>query len=296
MKKRSFYDEINNNKRDSIILMIVVFSSVLFIGWFIGWFYDPSIASVFVILAAFLAIFMSWYGYYHSDRIVLSTINGFSASPVKYRRLHSIIDGLCIAGGLPKPRVYVIRSSDINAFATGRDPEHALVGVTQGAVDKLSRDELEGVLAHELSHVRNYDTRFMTLVASLVGVVVIISELFSRSLWFGGGRSRDDDNRSGLLVIFGLLFALLAPFFVKLIQLAVSRKREFLADSSAVELTRNPDGLASALLKIKSNSNRLRVSKAVNHLFIADTFSNRLSGLFSTHPSIDERVKRLRSM
>jgi len=296
MKKRSFFDEVKKNKRDSIILLIIVFSSVIFIGWFIGWFYNPALASTFIIIAASLAIIMSWVGYYHSDKIVLATINAFEASPTRYQRLHNLIDGLCIASGMPKPRLYIIKSPDINAFATGRDPEHALIGVTEGALARLDKDELEGVLAHELSHIRNYDIRFMTLVATLVGLIVIISELFRRSMWYGGGRSRDDDRGGGILLIIGLLFAIFAPLMMKLVQLAVSRRREYLADASGAEITRNPDGLADALEKINVyNTGRLRASKGVHHLFISNPLRN-VNSLFSTHPPVKDRVKRLREM
>jgi len=296
MEKRSFFDEISNNKRDSVLLTLIVIGSVIFIGWFIGWFYNPAMASTFIIIAASIAIIMSWVGYYHSDKIVLSTINAYQASPTKHSRLHNLIDGLIIGAGMPKPRLYIIRSPDINAFATGRDPEHALIGVTEGALEKLDRDELEGVLAHELSHIRNYDIRFMTLVATMVGLVVIISELFRRGLWYGGGRSRDDDRGSGVLLIIGLLFAIFAPIMMKLVQLAVSRKREFLADASGAMITRNPDGLADALEKIgKYNTGRMKASKGVHHLFISNPLKNA-SSLLSTHPPVNERVKRLRSM
>jgi len=300
LKKRSFYDEISGNKRDSILLVIFVFGSVVFLGWFIGWFYNPSFASIAIISASVLMIIMSWVGYYHSDRIVLSTINAVPASQSKYRKLHDLTDGLCIGAGMPKPRLYVIKSPDINAFATGRDPEHAVIGITEGALEYLDRDELEGVLAHELSHIRNYDIRFMTLVATMVGTIVIISEIFRMSLWYGRrGSSRDSDSKgSGVLLLVGLLFAIIAPIMMKLVQLAVSRKREYLADSSAVEIGRNPDGLADALAKIKTyNSNKLKTSQAVHHLFISNPVKGRdINRLLSTHPPVDERIKRLRSM
>lgn len=297
MKKRSFYDEESSNKRDSILLVILVISSVIFIGWFIGWFYDPAFASTTLTIAAFIAVMMAWAGYYYSDSIVLATINAVPASEENYRRLHEIIDGLTIGAGLPKPRLYIIKSQDINAFATGRNPEHALIGVTEGALEKLDRDELEGVLAHELSHIRNYDILFMTLVATLVGVIVILSELFRRSFWYAK-TDRDERKGGGILLIIGLLFAILAPFLMKLVQLAVSRKREYLADSSAVEIGRNPDGLADALEKIKDyNQGRMRTSNAINHLFIANPLRERnVEALFSTHPPIEERIKRLRNM
>jgi len=294
MRKRSFYDEISGNKRNSVLLLIMVFGSLVFFGWLIGWLFDPSLASLFIIVAAVIAIISCWAGYYYCDKIVLSTMNAVEATPDKYRKLNDLVDGLAIGAGLPKPRLYVIKSPDINAFATGRDPAHALIGVTEGALELLDRDELEGVLAHELSHIKNYDILFMTLVATVVGVIVIMSEVFRRSMWYSGNNRREKS--SGLLVIVGLLFAILAPIIMKLIQLAISRKREYLADASGAQISRNPDGLADALEKIKENNrNRLQASKAVHHLFIANPLKN-VNSLFSTHPPLEERVKRLRSM
>lgn len=295
MRKRSFYEEISSNKRDSIILIIFVFMSVLLLAWVISWFFDPSFTSVIIIGAAVVMIIMSWASYYHSDKIVLSTMNSVKADPVKHRKLHNLVEGLCIGSGLPKPRLYIIKSPDINAFATGRDPAHAVIGVTEGALKLLDKEELEGVLAHELSHIKNYDIRFMTIVATLVGMIVIISEIFRRSMWYGSKNDRDDKG-GGILLIIGLLFAIFAPIIMKLVQLAVSRKREYLADSSAVQIARNPDALADALEKIKKyNRGRLRASKAVHHLFIHNPLKNVESWL-STHPPVKERVKRLRSM
>ncbi|MFA5406642.1 MAG: M48 family metallopeptidase [Candidatus Nanoarchaeia archaeon] len=294
MDKKSFYDEISANKRNSVILLMLVFGSLLFLGWFIGWFVDPSLASLGLIIAAVIAIISSWTGYYYSDKIVLATMKVTEAKSTNYRRLNDLVEGLAIGAGLPKPRLYVINSPDINAFATGRDPEHALIGITMGALELLDRDELEGVLAHELSHIKNYDILFMTLVATVVGMTVIISELFRRSLWYGGSGNKRD--KSGLLIIIGLLFTILAPIIMKLVQLAISRKREFLADASGAQISRNPEGLADALEKIVvHNKNRLQASKAVHHLFIANPLKS-VNSLFSTHPPVNERIKRLRAM
>ncbi len=293
MIKRSFYDEISRNKRNSVLLVAGVFLFIVFFGWLIGQIFDPSYTSAIIITAVFIAVIFSWAGYYYSDSIVLSTVNARKADPVKHKRLYDLVEGLCIATNLPMPRLYIIRSDDINAFATGRDPHHALIAVTEGALKHLDRDELEGVLAHELSHIRNYDIRFMTLLATLVGFVVIISELLRRSFWYGS--KRDKKEGSVIILIAGLLIAIIAPFLVKLIQLAVSRKREFLADASAAEITRNPDGLADALEAIKNyNGRKLKISKGIQHLFISNPFGK--SSLFSTHPPIEERIRRLRSM
>ncbi|HLE06381.1 MAG TPA: M48 family metallopeptidase [Candidatus Nanoarchaeia archaeon] len=291
--KSSFYDEINHNKRDSVLLIIFVMASLVSISWFIGWVYDPSIASFAIIIGVFVAITSTYYSYYNSDKIVLATMNSVESTQGKTSNL---LEGLCIGAGMPKPRLYIIKSDDINAFATGRDPSHAIIGVTQGAIDKLDRDELEGVLAHELSHIRNYDIRFMTIVATLVGMIVIISEVFRHSLWYGSS-SRDSKGKSGaIILIIGLLFAILAPIIMQLIRLSISRKREYLADASGAQISRNPDGLANALEKIKEHNNgRMRVSKAVSHLFIANPFKNTET-LLSTHPPIEQRIEKLRNM
>lgn len=294
MKKSSFYDEINHNNRDSVFLIIGVFASLIFISWFIGWLYDPAFASIAIIIGVIIAITSTYYSYYNSDKIVLSTMNSVELTEGK---AYNLLEGLCIGAGIPKPRLYLIKSDDINAFATGRDPSHAIIGVTKGALDLLNRDELEGVLAHELSHIRNYDIRFMTLVATLVGMIIIISELFRRSMWLSSGNSRDSKGKGGaIILIIGLLFAVLAPIIMQLIRLAISRKREYLADASGAQISRNPDGLADALEKISNhNKNRMQVSKAVSHLFIANPFKNT-ENLLSTHPPIKKRVEKLRGM
>lgn len=293
MNKSSFYDEISHNKRDSVLLIIFVMASLVFISWLIGWFYDPSLASFAIVIGVIIAVSSTYYSYYNSDKIVLSTMNATESTT---GRTYNLLEGLCIGAGMPKPRLYVIKSDEINAFATGRDPSHAIIGVTQGAIDKLDRDELEGVLAHELSHIRNYDIRFMTMVATLVGMIVIISELFRRSMWHTSG-NRDSKGKSGaIILLIGILFAILAPIIMQLIRLAISRKREYLADASGAQISRNPDGLADALTKIKEhNSGRMKASKAMSHLFIANPFKNTET-LLSTHPPIDQRIEKLRNM
>ena len=220
------------------------------------------------------------------------------ATRKEHRYLVNVVEELALAAGVPTPSIYVIDSPEINAFATGRDPKHGVICVTTGMMKLLNRSELEGVIAHEMSHIKNYDIRFATLVAVMVGMVVIIADVFRRSMWFGGGRDRDQKKGGGVLVIVGLVFAILAPLFVKLVQLAISRKREYLADSSGVFLTRYPEGLASALEKLKNhNRGTLKVSRAAAPLFIASPFSaKKVAAAFSTHPPIEDRVKRLRSM
>ncbi|MCL4354111.1 M48 family metallopeptidase [Patescibacteria group bacterium] len=242
--------------------------------------------------------------YYYSDKLVLASVNARLIKEKDNQTLYHIVENLAIGDGLPKPKIYIINDESPNAFATGRDPQHAVICVTSGILNKLTKSELEGVIAHELSHVKNYDTRFMAIVAILVGFIAIFADFFMRSLWwrsFG-----DDDNRSSnlqiILLAIGIVFAILSPIIATLIQLALSRKREFLADASAALLTRYPEGLASALEKISNDKNVLRTANnATAQLFIINPFKGKsvkawFSSLFNTHPPIEERIKILRSM
>lgn len=232
--------------------------------------------------------------YYNSDKIALASVKAKPASDSEHRQLHNIVEGICLASGMPKPKIYIMPGEQINAFATGRDPKHSVICFTEGALKKLNKHELEGVVGHELSHIANYDIRFMTLVAVLVGMIAIISELFLRSLWFS---DTDKDNKAGLiLMLVGVLFAIFAPIVVWLVQLAISRKREYAADASSVKFIRSPTGLIGALKKIKSEHAPLKVSGAVSPLFISDPFKKTISGLTQTHPPIDERIKILERM
>jgi heat shock protein HtpX len=215
--------------------------------------------------------------------------------------LYRIVENLCIGSGLPMPKVYVIEDSAPNAFATGRDPKHASVTVTRGLLDKLDKSETEGVIAHEMSHIGNYDIRFMTLVSVLVGSVILLSDWVLRGLWYGGGRRRGRGGANPILLLIALVFIILSPIIAQLMQLALSRQREFLADATGAKLTRYPEGLASALEKIAADREPLEVAnKATAHLYIynplRDYRRSWLNNLFSTHPPIVERVKRLRAM
>jgi len=242
-------------------------------------------------------IFVYTYGSYnYGDRVVLAATK---AKPVKegdrrYIHLINAVEGLSIAGGIPKPKIYVIESDDINAFATGKGPKNASVAVTTGLLKNLKRDEIEGVIGHELSHIKNYDIRFATLVAVLVGLVAIISYMFLRTFRFGGKSGR---GKGGILILIGLILAIFAPIVVRIVQFAISRKRELLADASSVKLTRYPTGLANALEKImKINTGKMKVSEAVSHLFFTDPNKSALDSLYRTHPPLKERIKALRSM
>jgi len=252
---------------------------------------------------------MSFASYYYSDKIVLSMSGAKIADKKTYRNFIETVENLSIASGLPKPKIYVINDPAPNAFATGRDPKHAALCATTGILEKLSKAELEGVIGHELSHVKNYDTRLMGVVAILAGSLAILADFFLRSLFWGGiGGDRDNDrnsNNNALFLILGLIAAILAPIAATLIQLAISRHREFLADADSALLTRYPEGLASALEKIANDKNILKsASNATAHLFIENPFKTDtgrktksfLAGLFSTHPPIEERIKILRSM
>lgn len=247
---------------------------------------------------------MSLGSYYYSDKIILATSGAKEIKKKDNPEFFRIVENLSIGDGLLMPKVYIIDDSSPNAFATGRDPKHAVVCATSGLLEKLNKAELEGVIAHELSHVKNYDTRLMAIVAVLVGFVAILADMFMRNLWFGGIRDdREERNNSqSVFIIIGIIFAILSPLIATLIQLAISRKRELLADASAALLTRYPEGLASALEKISSYKKPLdTASNATAHLFIVNPFkgkgvSNFLAGLFNTHPPIEERIKILRSM
>jgi heat shock protein HtpX len=242
---------------------------------------------------------MGLFSYYGGDKAALSISNAKPADPRVHAFLINTVEGLAIAAQIPKPKVYVIPDQSINAFATGRDPDHASLAVTQGALDKLKRNELEGVIAHEMGHIKNYDMRLMMIVVILVGLIALLSDFFLRSLWFGGGRNNDREGSGGaVFLIIGIVLAILAPIIASLIQLAISRKREYTADASGAILTRYPEGLANALKKIKEdNTATSHATKATAHMY----FSNPLkkgwfNSLFDTHPPIDERIRRLKAM
>ncbi|MBI3069743.1 MAG: M48 family metallopeptidase [Candidatus Levybacteria bacterium] len=251
-------------------------------------------------LALILAGVINFASYYWSDKIVLS-ISG--AKPIKKEdnpQLYRLVENLCIAAGLPLPKIYIINDTAPNAFATGRNPKHAAIAFTSGILQTLDKHELEGVTAHELSHVGNRDTLVLAVVSILVGMIAILADIFMRSLWFGGGHR--DSKGNNLFMVLAIIAAILAPLAATLIKLAVSRKRELLADASGVLLTRYPEGLASALLKISSDKHQLKnAHTGTAHLFIVNPLKgkdvkNWLTGLFNTHPPIEERVKILRSM
>ncbi len=293
----NLYQQKDSNIRKTWLLITLFLVLIIGLGWLFSYFLQ---APQVLYLAVTLAIVMNMVAYWSSDKIALS-MSG--AKPIKREEdlyLYRMIENLTITAGLPMPKVYKIDSPQINAFATGRDPKHAAIAVTAGALEKLQNEELEGVLAHELSHIGNRDILVSTVVVVLAGVVAIVADWFLRvSFWSG----HDDDNRgNGILLIVGLLVVILAPLASTLIRLAVSRKREYLADASGVLLTRYPDGLASALEKIgKDHSHLEHAHNATAHLFISSPFkgkesANWLARLFMTHPPLEDRIRILRGM
>lgn len=297
----NIYNQISANKWKSYLILFLFIIFAATVAYVIGRAtdYGPGLGVVIFIVS----IFYSFFSYYYSDKMVLSTSGAKEIHEKHHPKLFHLVQNLCIASGTPMPKVYIIEDPSPNAFATGRDPKHAAVAVTTGILERLSKSELEGVLAHELSHVRNYDTRLLAITAVLVGFIALITDIFMRHVWWSGIGGRDRDSRGQLIyLVIAIVLAVLAPIAASLIQLAISRKREFLADASGALITRYPEALASALEKISSDPKPLKTaSNATAHLFIVNPlkgqgFSGWVSGLFSTHPPIEERVKILRSM
>ena len=292
MERENLYNRISRNKRNSIIVVVGFTLFVLLLGWVFG---EVSGWGFFgIILAAVISIVMAYSAYYKSDSIAVATAHAKPAEGPHYKALNDLVEGLAIAAGIPAPRVFVIPDSSINAFAAGRDPEHAVIAVTEGSLVKLTKPELEGVLAHELSHIKNYDIRFMTTVIVMVGVVALLSDWIMWSFIFGGNR-RDREGGSGWIMILGLVLAILSPIFAALVAMAASRKREFLADADGAMLCRNPSGLAGALKKIASDSKKLEgASSATAPMYFSNPLKSK--ALFSSHPPIEERIKYLETL
>lgn len=294
----NIYSAISANKNKTwaiMLLFVLIITTIVYIfskalGFGIG----------FSIIALFLAVITSVGSFYYSDKVVLSASGAKEIQKHQHPELFKIIENLCIASGMLMPRIYIISDPSPNAFATGRDPQHAVVCVTTGMLDILDKSELEGVIAHELSHIKNYDIRLMGIVAVLVGFIAIMANLFTNHLWFSGRSERN--NVQGIFLIVGLILAILSPIAATLIQLAISRRREFLADASGALLTRYPDGLASALEKLASSPHSLKTaSNATAHFFIVNPFKGKQAkqwfvSFFDTHPPLEERIKILREM
>lgn len=288
-----FRDQIARNKWKSFFLMFVIFVIIILLGYVISFVFAPDLFFTILIFSIIISIFYVLISYYNSDKIALFSVGAKEARKENNKLYYDVVEALTIASGLPMPRLYIMPSKQINAFASGRNPQKAVVCVTQGALEKLDRRELEGVIAHELGHIGSYDVRYMTLVAVMVGIISIISEIFLRSLWFRGNDRESRGNAAAIFIVIGIVLAILAPIVVSLVQLAISRKREYSADASAVKFTRYPPGLIGALEKIKyENSPEKKVPKAVAPLFFANPFKE----LGSTHPSIEKRIEILKRM
>jgi len=299
----TIYTHKSANIRKTYVLFVVFLTVVISAGWVFSRVYGTnSILVVAVVLSSILSIVSYWY----SDKIVLSMTHAVMIEEKDNRELFHIVENLSITAGLPMPKLYVIEEEAPNAFATGRNPEHAVVAVTRGLLNRLSKGEIEGVIAHELSHIGNRDMAISTMIVILVGFLSLLSDMFMRSMFFRSFSGGDDDNREGggPLFLLGIAFAILAPLVAMLMQLAISRKREFLADASGALLTRYPEGLASALQKISSDPTPLHVANSTTaHLWVSDPYDNKsdektpwIHKLFMTHPPVEERIAALRSM
>jgi len=291
----TLYTQQSKNVAKTWLLMAVFLVVIVALGYFISLYYRNS---SILYIAIIFSIFMNVLSYWFSDKIVLSISGAIPADHNKYPELYHTVENLSITAGLPTPKIYIIPDSSPNAFATGRNKEHAVVAVTTGLLQILDKSELQGVIAHELSHIGNRDILLSTIVVVLVGFISILADMFIRGSMFGG---RDNDNKGGgILMIVGIVFIILSPIIGKLIQLAISRKREFLADASGALLTRYPEGLASALQKISQvNIPMKKPSKATAHLYIANPLGGagkKVAGLFSTHPRVEDRIKALLGM
>ncbi|HTH93201.1 MAG TPA: M48 family metallopeptidase [Candidatus Paceibacterota bacterium] len=294
----TIYTHRTENVEKTWLLVAVFLAVVVGLGYFLSYVYNsPGILDIAIVFA----VIMNIAGYWYSDKIALGMAKAVPADPAQYPTLNNTVENLAITAGLPKPAVYIIPDRAPNAFATGRNAKHASIAVTQGLLDMMNQTELEGVLAHEMSHIGNKDILLQSMVAVLVGFVSIVGNIFTRSLLWGGGRSRDDGEGGNILAIVGIIFIVLSPIIATLIQLAISRKREYLADASGALLTRYPDGLASALEKIEAYGRPMRTANnATAHMYISNPFGQRavrgISALFMTHPPTEKRIAALRDM
>ena len=298
------FESIKKNKIESGIIVSIFIIVITLIVYYICNALD--LGPISIVIALIFSIASAWGSYYYSDKIVLSVNKARPATKEEDQKLVNILDSLMVASGLPsKPRLYVVDDPQPNAFATGRNPQNAVICVTTGLLGKLDYYELEGVIAHEMSHIKNYDIRLSCIVSVMVGFIVMIADLFSRMLFWGGLRDRDSDSKAnGILMLIGLIFLILSPIFGSLMQLALSRKREFLADATAVEFTRNPDGLISALQKLENDPNQLKsANSATANMYIVNPFrkdtkegKKRTTSIWSTHPSTADRIEALRNL
>ena len=304
----TFYDQIGQNRRNSLLLAIAVTGLLGLLGLFIGWAVtgDPRAAIPSMVIALALGFGASLFSFYLGDSLVLTVSGAKQVDERTHPQLMNVVQEMALAANVPMPKVYLIDDTAPNAFATGRDPKHASVAITIGLLQKLDREELQGVMAHELSHVRNYDIRFSLMVGVLVGSIALLADFFLRFTFWGGARRsrRDSDSGGGglqmVVFLIAITLAIAAPFMARLVQMAISRQREYLADASGVELTRNPLGLEQALAKIALDTEPLEVAnRATQHLYFENPIkgvSGKQSNLFSTHPPVLDRINRLRAL
>ena len=298
------FENIKRNKIESGIIVSIFILVITLIVYYIC--NALELGTFSIVIALIFSIGSAWGSYYYSDKIVLSLNKARPATKAEDLKLVNILDALMISSGLPvKPRLYVVDDMQPNAFATGRNPQNAVICVTTGLLEKLDYYELEGVIAHEMSHIKNYDIRLSCVVSVMVGFIVMLSDLFSRTLFWGGLKDRDSESKgNGILMLVGLIFLILSPIFGSLMQLALSRKREFLADATAVEFTRNPDGLISALEKLENDPNQLETANnATANMYIVNPFKKDLkngekktSSIWSPHPSTADRIEALKNL
>ena len=288
--------DVQKNKFKTGIIVTLFFVFTCLLVYFISLYFSKGntyLAAIIGFAFAFISAFIS---YYNSDKMILSINNARPANRDEFLQLNVSLESLCISAGLPMPKVYVMETNALNAFATGRNPEHAVVCVTTGLLNKLDKYELEGVLAHELSHIKNYDILVSTIAIVMVGFVSILSDVFTRSLWYGSNRN-NDSKAGSVLAIIGLIFIILSPIFATLLKLAISRNREYLADATGVEIARNKEGLIHALEKLESDAEPMQVNKATESLFIINPLKNKeKDSLWSTHPSTYNRIEKLKNI
>lgn len=295
----NIYQQIETNRQKTWLIMGVFIAFISFVAYIFG--RAQGLGLSYLGIALMISGLLTLVSYYFSDQVILKISGARPADEKKDFDFFTVTENLCIGAGIPKPKLYVIDDSAPNAFAAGRDPSHAVVCVTAGLLAKLKRSELEAVIGHELSHIKNYDSRLMAIVAILVGMVAYLADIFNRSLWWGGKKKREERGQE-IFVLVGVALAILSPFIAQLVQLAISRKREFLADASAAYLTRNPYALANALEKISKDKEVLEAANnATAHLYIVNPFKGKEFGawfanLFNTHPPVEERIKTLRGM
>ena len=294
------YQDINKNKINTCFIVSLFIIMLTLIFYYICMSLDLGAFSI--IIALIISIISAWGSYYYSDKIILSLNGARPANQEEFNQLNNILDGLMLSSGLQsRPRLYVIDDPQPNAFATGRNPKNSIICVTSSLLNKLDYYELEGVIAHELAHIKNYDILLSAVVTVMIGLIVMLADFVTRVLFWGGGKKDDNESKgNGILMLIGLIFLILSPIFSKLMSLAISRRREYLADATAVEFTRNPDGLVSALEKLTNDPHELRsANNSTAHMYIVNPFRQKKknkSSIWSTHPSTEDRITAIRNL